>query len=306
EDTINEWGGTDTLVMGSGVTVANTLLQGSGSDLYVRFRNSSDSIRIRSALSGGGSVVESIRFADGTVWDLTQPLTFTWVGTSGNDVLTGSAAGSNIFDGGGGNDTLNGSSANDTYLFAAGYGNDTIVETSGASSTDTVRLVGLNPPAVTLTRVNADLLMTIAATGEVLKVQGHFNSTTNGIEQVVFADGTTYDRTTILFKTAVHGTGGNDTINGTGGDDVLSGDLGNDNLSGGFGNDIYLFNLGDGQDRIFDNGSGNVSEVDTLQFGAGIAPTDITASEPNNGDVVLSINGTTDKVTLAGQLGSGW
>ena len=34
--------------------------------------------------------------------------TFTWVGTAGNDTLTGSAFGNNVFEGGAGNDTLNG------------------------------------------------------------------------------------------------------------------------------------------------------------------------------------------------------
>ena len=38
------------------------------------------------------------------------------------------------------------------------------------------------------------------------------------------------------------------------GDDILEGGTGNDTLEGGEDDDVYLFNAGDGQDTIFDNG----------------------------------------------------
>ena len=45
---------------------------------------------------------------------------------------------------------------------------------------------------------------------------------------------------------------GNDTLYGNDGADVLIGSLGSDTLQGGAGNDCYLFNAGDGSDRISD------------------------------------------------------
>ena len=45
---------------------------------------------------------------------------------------------------------------------------------------------------------------------------------------------------------------GDDQLDGGEGDDVLYGDHGNDTLRGGSGDDIYIFNKGDGEDRIFD------------------------------------------------------
>lgn len=97
---------------------------------------------------------------------------------------------------------------------------------------------------------------------------------------------------------------------------IMVGGPGNDQMSGGPGNDTYIFNRGDGQDIIYEaaikyddasrrfiygtyvpfyySDGGN----DTLRFGTGIAPGDITVSR-NNFDVVLRINGSSDQVTLA-------
>ena len=43
---------------------------------------------------------------------------------------------------------------------------------------------------------------------------------------------------------------GTDNLIGGEGNDILCGGEGNDALSGGYGNDSYLFNTGDGEDKI--------------------------------------------------------
>lgn len=53
-------------------------------------------------------------------------------GDSGNDTL----------DGGTGNDTLKGGYGDDTYIFAKGYGNDTIIDSDGLN---TLRFKGIKP-----------------------------------------------------------------------------------------------------------------------------------------------------------------
>ena len=50
----------------------------------------------------------------------------------------------------------------------------------------------------------------------------------------------------------LYGDDGNDTMYGYEGDDTLVGGTGNDYLEGGEGDDTYIFNKGDGEDRIFD------------------------------------------------------
>ncbi|WP_455232985.1 VCBS domain-containing protein [Geopseudomonas aromaticivorans] len=94
----------------------------------------------------------------------------------------------------------------------------------------------------------------------------------------------------------LYGMSGQDNLYGNGGNDYLSGGTGDDYLAGGTGNDVYLFNLGDGQDILFDvdTAAGN---IDTIRFGEGIAPEDITFSRSGY-DLVLSINGTTDQLVI--------
>ena len=50
----------------------------------------------------------------------------------------------------------------------------------------------------------------------------------------------------------LYGGSGNDRLYAEAGDDLLVGGTGNDYLRGGEGNDTYVFNKGDGEDRIFD------------------------------------------------------
>ena len=68
------------------------------------------------------------------------------------------------------------------------------------------------------------------------------------------------------------GEAGNDYIYGGEGDDWLQGGTGNDTLIGGAGNDIYVFDSGDGVKTIIGYSEGN----DTLAFGPGINPEDVT------------------------------
>src|SRR5205823_1882400 len=113
-----------------------------------------------------------------------------WIrGTSGNDTISGTND-ADTLDGGAGNDTLNGQAGSDTYIFGAGSGNDTISGEWDSSATDTIKLTGLNPADVTLTRSGQNLVIAINATGETMTVSGHFYGTSNGIEQIAFADNT--------------------------------------------------------------------------------------------------------------------
>ncbi|HEX7382796.1 MAG TPA: calcium-binding protein [Burkholderiaceae bacterium] len=77
----------------------------------------------------------------------------------------------------------------------------------------------------------------------------------------------------------LHGDAGNDTLYGGGGSDTLSGGLGNDLLVGGGGADVYRYSRGFGWDAIDDwpssSSGGDDGAVDTVEFDAAIAPSDI-------------------------------
>lgn len=87
--------------------------------------------------------------------------------------------------------------------------------------------------------------------------------------------------------------GGADKVLGGDGDDLLIGGAGNDTLLGGAGNDTYVFNSGDGVDTVVDGDENGV-----LQFGQGIAQSDLTFAKEANGDLKISILGGSDGVVL--------
>jgi Ca2+-binding RTX toxin-like protein len=72
---------------------------------------------------------------------------------------------------------------------------------------------------------------------------------------------------------AVNGLAGLDILYGNGGNDTLNGGKDDDYLMGGEGADTYLFNLGDGQDTIYNQQSTIAS--DKIQFGLGITAANI-------------------------------
>ena len=114
------------------------------------------------------------------------------------------------------------------------------------------------------------------------------------------------------------GGAGTDHLFGGAGDDVISGGSGNDNviygedgndvmavgkgernfMYGGAGDDVYCFNRGDGSVTIDDQDwSGN--GVDTISFGNGVTLSDVVASvDPSSGNLMLSIAGTSDVITI--------
>jgi Ca2+-binding RTX toxin-like protein len=241
---------------------------------------------------------------------------FTLRGLGGDDVLSGKD-GNDTLTGGTGNDYLMGSGGGDTYVFALGDGQDTIYEDTGV---DTVQFgAGIDPADVTVKRVIDEnnffnLELSIAGTNDKITVTGYFGLADSSgnygihdtpermIENITFADGTTWTQDTIDdFVHNLAGTAENDTLDGFGtGAFTFRGLAGDDTINGGYGDDTYIFATGDGQDTIFE-GSG----TDIIQFAAGINPNDVIAKRieryTNNFtvyDLELSIAGTNDKITI--------
>ncbi len=84
------------------------------------------------------------------------------------------------------------------------------------------------------------------------------------------------------------------TAEGYTGNDTFQGGPGNDTIFDSYGGqDVYLFDRGDGQDTL-------VSNHGTVRFAPGVLPTDVTVRGSSDLSLVLSINGTTDTMTLSG------
>ncbi len=267
-DTSN-YSGTDTVKL-VGLLSADVMFSRSGNDLLIQILSSGETLKVQSQFDGTNGI-EQVVFGDNTLWDRSQILTAAWMrGTDSADNLIGSSD-PDTFDGKGGDDTLQGNAGGDTYLYRVGSSNDIVIDTGNFSGTDTVKLIGLLSTDVMFTRSGNHLLIQILSSGETLKVQNQFDST-NGIEQVVFADNTAWDRNQILTASWIRGTSGSDTLSGSSDADTLDGKGGDDTLQGNGSGDTYVYGLGSGNDTVID--TGNFSGTDTVKL-IGLLSTDV-------------------------------
>ncbi len=252
------------------------------------------------------------------------------IGAAGSDKLYGKG-GSDYLEGGAGNDELYGGEGTDTYLFERGWGQDQVseIDVSGAAGEiDTIQFgAGITASDIGVERISiipglakTDLKLSLIGTIDTITVRGYFYGApyvANQIETIRFADNTVWDMATVIAKLSVptnsddvlYGSALNDTINGLAGNDEIYGLGGNDTLYGGVGNDIlignegadtYIFDRGWGQDYVSEFlALATAGEVDTIQFGTGIAASDIKVTR-TSGDLILSLIGTTDTITVGG------
>jgi Ca2+-binding RTX toxin-like protein len=225
-------------------------------------------------------------------------------GGEGNDQLEG-GDGNDELTGGLGNDYLGGDAGDDTYIFASGDGNDTVEDSEGAadrlkfgtgiSKAGIVSFVPENQPGYLGIRYS---------TTDTIALKGGL---TGAIEFVDYADGSSETFSQFIGRTLqtprnLQGTSGNDNLfggaasdalTGNGGNDTFSGGKGSDVITGGTGNDLYLFNPGDGVDRIIDIASAGAGN--TLRFGVGILPQQISISR---GSLLINVGDQGDAIHL--------
>jgi Ca2+-binding RTX toxin-like protein len=170
-----------------------------------------------------------------------------------------------------------------------------------SSATNTLKLgAGLNPGDVTVGVANGAFTLTFGTSGDQVILDYMADDRTQGVQQVKFFNGTTWDWDDINELVPINivtGTVGDDSLSGSSRADLFDGLGGNDQVDGGAGNDIFIFKSGYGHLEIshYDVTPGVHS---VLQFGVGIAPGDVTKSVNAEGDVVLDIGSSGDQVVL--------
>jgi len=249
-------------------------------------------------------------------------------GDSGNDVLRGGDgydelsgdAGDDVLEGGAGDDLLQGGRGSDTYLFAPGFGLDTLEDTSsGSGDVDVAYLHGVSPDDVSFTSHGIDFLLEIESSTDTLLLRDAKIPHLLGVDSIVFDDGTVWTAPDVYPRTTRFGTEGGDNISGAfralvglGGDDTLNGGFndnrieggeGNDTLTGfqgsdlllgGPGGDTYRFGVNYGNDIVREDDEGSAG-ADTLNLLVGRAGTYIYRSGQ---DIVISLAGGADTLTL--------
>ena len=268
--------------------------------------------------------VDRFRFADGTTLTHAQLVDrgILVLGTEFDDFLFGTNV-RDLFTGGAGNDTLGGGTGNDRYVFNVGDGVDSIQDVAapgqgnelvfgpGIASTD----LSLGWRAPQFGFGSSELVIRVGAAGDAVTLD-QFNRNnvlaSHAVESYLFADGSVLSYGQLLARgfdlmgtdgneviggtnivDRLTGMAGNDVLQGGEGNDLLDGGVGNDQLHGGTGDDTYLFGRGSGQDRLIDLGG----TQDAIRFAADVAPGEVQVAKSGR-DVVLTISGTNDQITL--------
>lgn len=261
----------DVIALGAGILPSTVVLYRVGVDLVIETPGGDQNailVRRQFSTSNSSDRIETLAFADGTVWGATDisanlqvpPAGHLW-GSFAADILTGGSVADTLF-GKAGDDTLIGAGGSDTYVYRAGDGSDTINDAATSTTdVDVLRLVDFAAGQVDLRRAGADLLVHLG--DAVLTVVGHFSQSNAGVglERIELAGGVVWDRATVEANAWYVGTGGADTITAGTGNTTLVGGLGDDVLTGGAGNDTYRYASGDGADRIVEDAAAGTDQL---------------------------------------------
>ena len=206
----------------------------------------------------------------------------TLTGTTGDDTLRG-FGGDDTLSGGAGNDNLFGGDDND--ILNGGAGADRL---DGGAGTDTASYA----------TSNYAVRVSLALADQTVKRQDRTDDaagdTLISIENLIGSEGADV-LTGDAGPNTLSGGANSDELYGGGGADTLTGGSGADELYGGAGADTYIFNIGDGQDNIYEVVEQNV--VNTMKFVGDYEASDFSSKRSDYDGRELEITVDTDSDT---------
>lgn len=180
-----------------GVAPEEVSVRRSGNSLVLTLAGSTDRVTVNDFFLGDNpsnayNSVQSVRFADGTVWAQSDLVERALAGTDGADSLVGTVA-ADMLNGGAGNDTVNGGRGNDTYLFARTGGQDTLYDYDTTTGNTDVLAFGADIAADQLwfQRNGNNLDISIIGTTDKITVSNWYVSNAYHVEQLKTTDGLT-------------------------------------------------------------------------------------------------------------------
>ena len=214
DDTIEAGGGDDVLDGGAG---ADSMAGGKGDDIYLVDEAGDEVIEaagegidtVRAAIdyalpdyvehltlvsAGGGLSLLAVPALMGTGNGLANRM----LGNEGSNTLFGLGGADTLFGGLGG-DLLDGGAGSDGYVYAAGHGDDVIVDQGPASDRDLLLLSGIAPGAVSFHKLSSapdDLVLTFDQGGRIL-IRDFWTAPGAGIDAIQFDDRTLWSRAEI-------------------------------------------------------------------------------------------------------------
>ncbi len=297
---------TETIELGAGLTLEIMRPVFSGRDLIIDFANgTTDSLTVKNFLGKG--MVNVFRFNDQTEMTGHEMIARVVGATIEDDLpaqwVFAEDGTTKVQYGGRGDDYLPDLGASTYYVFGRGDGNDSLYARQVFSPLGPgeyhheLVLLDYTPEETVLRRggpENDDLIISFTTGTDTMTVINHFGPTRasydDGIGVISFGDGTVWS--SIWFDRLIA------QASGVGGDtdDTMQSQAGDETLEGGAGDDTYIYEPGDGSDVIVETDDG---DIDTLAFGRGIAPQDVSVVRDGD-DLVLRVGGQT--ITLAGQM----
>ncbi len=245
----------------------DTLVGSDGHDVFLG-RDGNDSISCGGCTDAlyGNAGDDQISGGDGNDFIMGQENNDSLAGDEGNDTLDG-GEGNDELDGGVGNDSLSGGAGDDKLI--GGAGADTLDGGTGYNSADyqqSSAAISIN--LATNVNTGGD------AEGDILLNIGEIRGT--------------------AFNDVIVGDDGTNHMVSNGGNDTLEGGKGNEHLYGSDGAETYVFNTGDGDDRIY-YFAGGVDKIDLTS--TGLQFSDLTIAQSGSNTIVTY---GTDTITLMG------
>jgi len=198
------------LLFGSGILPGDVAVSISYNGVATLQLSATDSVNFKTNLFDPSAGVQSIEFADGTIWNSSQLLDISNQGSPGKTEILGHDF-SETFDSRGYASYIAGRGGSDTYIFKSGYGALTINDLGYGPDTDTLQIgAGINPADVIISKVGQDLVLSIGASDRVVVQYQFANSYPTykpGIERVTFADGTIWSAADITSQALAVPTG---------------------------------------------------------------------------------------------------
>lgn len=282
-DIITDTAGIDRIELASGIEPSDILVRVAGANIVLSLADGDGTLTLSGAATNAANAIESLEFADGTMWDLAELRRRSLVGderddtlsgTSGDDVLQGAggndtlsgSAGADLLEGGDGADTLDGGdgddvlaggtgddllkggAGDDSYRFAAGDGAD-VIEDGSISTSDELRISGHALADARFGRRHGDLIVRFAGSSDSITLRGGLESGNGTIESIVFEDdAVALDMATVAAMLVADVEIEGNYLLGTAGDNSLSGtDLGDFAVIGSGADSVVL---GAGDDRF--------------------------------------------------------
>jgi hypothetical protein len=189
-------GAGNVLRFGSGITLDSVILGYSGSTLQIQIGYAGDMVQLGgfdpADAYEGTPAIATFQFDDGSALSYAQLIdwAFDFIGTTGDDILTGTSA-TDLFNGQTGNDVQNGGRGTDQYVYGWGDGQDTIIDTDSTPG-NTDRLIFydvIDPMHLVLSREANDLRLAVYESTGSVTIQDWYLGTDQQVEDIQAASG---------------------------------------------------------------------------------------------------------------------